>query len=60
MKCETCVYFKMCGLHGRYPEMVSTVAQLTDTQGPAYQDGCAKAAKLYDSCVHYEPRPKTD
>ena len=57
MRCVSCVYGKMCRLRARYRKMIHTIGHLTGTREPAYQEGCDKAAALYDSCIHYEAKP---
>lgn len=57
MKCEICIFFKMCGLHSRHIETIKTVSQITGGKEPAYHMGCEAAANLYELCVHYEPKP---
>ena len=56
MKCETCAHSAMCYLHRKYSDLVSLVALLNGTNGPAFPAACAEAAKLYDGCIHYEAK----
>ncbi len=57
MKCDGCIYSRMCHLQRQYHEMVSTCAQLTGTHEPFYSTLCKRAADLFDACIHYEPKP---
>jgi len=53
MKCDTCIYLKMCRLLNQYSEVISIIAQLTETKKPDYTNACNKVKELYDFCHYY-------
>lgn len=57
MKCETCIYYKMCRLRNPYMNAISMVAEITDTQEPNYSNACNAVGRLFDDCVSYEAKP---
>ena len=56
MKCDKCIYLKMCKILAKYMDIGIIISELTECKEPNYIHACQHLKQIYNFCVHYKEK----